>query len=563
MSDDTQRIKERLSIEEIVGQYVALKQAGANLKGLCPFHSEKTPSFTVSSARQTYHCFGCGAHGDIFTFVQEMEGLDFRAALTTLADKAGVELTHAPADTNRDEKERLKAVCEAAAAFYVQELTERTDALDYLKERGVHTKTITAFRIGFAPDSWDAARVHLTSLGFSESDIEAAGLIKQGERGAYDRFRSRIMFPIFDSGGRVVAFSGRIFGKEDDGVGKYINSPETALYHKSKILYGYDRARQSIRRLDCAILVEGQMDIVLTHQAGYTNTVALSGTALTREQLTLLERMSKNVVIALDADGAGIKSAAASARALLRAGFDVKVAALPEGRDPADILAAGDGAVWKECVREAKHIIEFLLGVYRARAKDERAFALAVERELLAYIHDITSEIDKTHFIRKIAAALSVSEEAVRAQLTRAPVALEEAPPAPQSAPQEASLLATHDELVRLYLWQRELAQPALDTEKLQKELLALMGEDALAASVASAAADGIAPFRFEDAYRSDEHIRDVCADLLNRLKKQQLTEQLEAVSQRLRRAEGVGDAAAIAAHQQESQELIRALAEL
>jgi len=302
---NVENIKDRLSIEELVGQYVELKSAGSNLKGKCPFHSEKTPSFIVSPVRQTYHCFGCGVGGDIFTFVQEIEGLDFKGALKMLADKAGVELTFEQG-MKKDEKDSLFSILESVTVHYVRNLEENKEALKYLEERGLTKETIKSFRIGLALNEWNGALDYLKTFGFSEKLIEEAGLIKKGDRGFYDRFRSRIMFPINDNIGRVVAFSGRNF--QFGGLtpelkvepAKYINSPETALYHKSKILYGYDRARQAIRKNNFSILVEGQMDLIATHQAKYTNTVALSGTALTQDHIKLLSRMSDNLVLSLE-----------------------------------------------------------------------------------------------------------------------------------------------------------------------------------------------------------------------------------------------------------------------
>jgi len=376
MSGDIENIKNRLSIEEVVGEYVTLKSAGINLKGLCPFHAEKTPSFVVSPTRQTYHCFGCGVGGDIFSFIQAIEGVDFRGALSMLADRAGVTLSRQPAQ-NKEHADVLYDILESATVYYEGEYRKDARAQEYLSGRGVTDATARQFRIGLAPVGWSNVKDHLTKLGFKTEDIEKAGLIKRGDKGVYDRFRSRIMFPITDSVGRVVAFSGRhiiLTDKSGDiEPAKYINSPETPLYNKSKILFGYDRARQAIRKHNFAILVEGQMDVVLVHQAKYVNTVALSGTALTQQHLTLLSRMSKNLVMALDADSAGIASAGKSARLALRHGFDVKVAALPEGADPADLIAQGKGDEWRACIKAAQHIIDFLLGYYRAHARDDRA----------------------------------------------------------------------------------------------------------------------------------------------------------------------------------------------
>lgn len=562
MANNVEQVKERLSIEEIVGQYVELKPAGSNLKGKCPFHAEKTPSFMVSPSRQTYHCFGCGVGGDIFTFIENIEGLDFKGALKMLADKAGVELTYDKQE-DRDEKDELFSILEAATAHYTENLKGNKEAIAYLKERGLTDETIQVFRIGFAPDSWDKTVTYLRDKGFTEKNIDKAGLIKKGDRGYYDRFRSRIMFPITDSVGRVVAFSGRIFGKEDDNTGKYINSPETALYHKSKILYGYDRARQAIRKTNFAILVEGQMDLIATHQAGYTNAVALSGTALTPEHITLIGRMSKNLCIALDADEAGVASASKSARAALRAGFDVKIAVLPEGDDPASMLARDDVATWKTTIKESKHIIDFLLARLRTRAKDDRAFKLAVEKEVLPYLHDIASEIDKSHFVQRVAAQLSVTEEAVRQELSKTQQAYTSEAMTGPTKEREEKRIQAEEELVLMYLWQQQVKEPFIDMEKFKKQVedvVTPLGFTALAERLAK---NSEAAFRFEALYDSEEQMKNAINELLERLTSMNVRRELETASVALRKAESEGDTAKIEELSKKCSELHQRLANL
>ncbi len=566
------QIKGRLSIEDVVAQYVKLTPAGANMKARCPFHNERTPSFMISPARQTYHCFGCGVGGDMFTFIQEIEGLDFKGALKLLADKAGVEITYEPRE-DRDEKDELYALMEAATVFFEKQFADHTAAQKYMDERGVTQKTRTAFRIGFAPDAWDALLTHLRAQGFSDARIEAAGLSKRGERANryYDRFRSRIMFPIADSAGRVVAFSGRIFSSEqqkstkgEGEVAKYINSPETPLYHKSRLLYGYDRARQSIRKLDFAILVEGQMDLLATHQAGYTNTVALSGTALTPEHITLLSRMSHNLVIALDADDAGVASAGKSARAALRAGFDVKIAELPEGSDPADILAAGDADVWRDVIKNAGHVIEFLLARYRRRAADERAFKRAVEKHVLPFLADITSEIDKTHFIQLVAARLKVSEEVVRTAL--ADVARNEdsfVTSAADSAHKRTTAPDAQETLIQLLKWQKQLPKPAVDVANVEAQLEELLTPVGVSALQEKLKDDTHAAFRFEALFGDAESVQHATEELLIRLKKELLTAALQQAIEQLRQAESEGDTARVAQYQKDCQDLHTQLRDL
>ena len=275
MNSPVAKIKERLSIEEVVSSYIKLKKAGANLKAKCPFHNEKTPSFFVSVDRGSYYCFGCGASGDIFTFVEEFEGLDFRGALKLLADRAGVELAAYTKEMKEaeNEKEKLYRAMEEATLYFCDNLTQNREVLNYLKTRGLNEKSIKDFRIGFALLDWRLLYFYLQKKGFSDIEMEKAGLVKKSEKGFYDRFRGRIMFPISDSSGRVIAFSGRIFsaqgGSASGGVeqAKYLNSPETPIFSKHAVLYGIYKAKDSIRKNNFSILVEGQMDLILSHQA--------------------------------------------------------------------------------------------------------------------------------------------------------------------------------------------------------------------------------------------------------------------------------------------------------
>ncbi|KKP98393.1 MAG: primase protein [Candidatus Nomurabacteria bacterium GW2011_GWA1_36_15] len=273
INSPVQQIKERLSIEEIVSSYIKLEKAGANFKARCPFHNEKTPSFFVSPDRASYYCFGCGAKGDIFSFIEEFEGLDFKGALKILAERAGIPLVQYSKE-KEGEKEKLYRAMEEATKFFEKNLAENKKILEYLKSRGLEEKTIGDFKIGFSLLDWRTLFEYLKSKGFSDKEIELAGLVKKTEKGFYDRFRGRIMFPISDSSGRIIAFSGRIF--EDDGKSaKYLNSPDTPIFSKSAVLYGLDKAKESIRKNNFSILVEGQMDLILSHQAGFRNTVAI------------------------------------------------------------------------------------------------------------------------------------------------------------------------------------------------------------------------------------------------------------------------------------------------
>lgn len=419
MSDQVQLIKERLNIVDVIGQYVKLTKAGKNYKGLSPFNKEKTPSFFVSPDKGMYYDFSSGQGGDVFSFIERMEGLDFKGALTMLAERAGVELQQ-EAPGAKDARERLYSILEEVTRYYQTKLSENTGARAYLEKRGVEETTMRNFRLGFAEDGWQTLHDHLLSQKYTEMEMEQAGLIKKGEKGTYyDRFRSRIMFPIMDSSGRVVAFSGRIFGEaaRDENNAKYLNSPETRLFDKSRILYGFHRAKQYIRKYDFTILVEGQMDLVLSHQIGYGNTVAVSGTGLTEHHLLLLEKLSKKMVLAFDADRAGVASAGRGAFIALKRGIDVKVAIVPEGKDPADCILE-DPQEWKRAVKNSKHVIDFFMDRLIAESKekgwDARTCVTRAQESVLPFIASIQSASERAHFSQSVASALNIHEEAVR-----------------------------------------------------------------------------------------------------------------------------------------------------
>lgn len=421
MSDTVQKIKDRLDILDVIAPYVELHKAGKSYKGKSPFTNEKTPSFYVSPDRGMYYCFSTNQGGDMFTFVQVMEGLDFKGALKLLADKAGVELTPISPET-QSKQDRLYAVLSEATIYFERQLAEKQDALTYLAGRGLKPTTISAWQIGFAPgppQGWRLGRDYLKSQGYSDAEMLAAGLIKpaEGNKEPYDVFRNRIMFPLFDASGRVVAFSGRTVETGTD-IPKYINSPETDLYKKSELLFGYDRARQNIRKFDFVLIVEGQFDVVLCHQAGYTNTVAVSGTALTLLHVRLLERLSKRVVLALDSDRAGVAAMKRAADLMLRRGFDVKVTKLEGGKDPADLIAK-DPAQFKKMIGDASPVIEFLLGQLDETENDTRSKKLKAREEILPYIALIPNRIDQEHFEGLVATALGTSYEAIHFEVER------------------------------------------------------------------------------------------------------------------------------------------------
>ena len=292
MSSTAERIKEKLNVVDVLGSYIKMEKSGANYKARCPFHNEKTPSFMISPARNSYYCFGCQASGDIFTFVQEFEKLDFIGALKLLADKAGIPLDDFQNGKDKGKETKLRAVLDEASKLYEIELQKNNPtsvtALKYLTGRGLTMETINEWRIGFAPDEWRFAQDALLLKKYTVDELLEAGMVKRKAEGAsdtYDRFRNRIMFPIFDAMNHTVGFSGRIMGLEKEGSPKYLNSPETPLFNKSEVMYGLHKAKEGIRKWGYAIIVEGQMDLLMSHQAGFGNTLATSGTSLTKDHL--------------------------------------------------------------------------------------------------------------------------------------------------------------------------------------------------------------------------------------------------------------------------------------
>ncbi len=490
MATPVEQIKERLSIVEVVSSYVQLHKAGRHYKGKSPFTNEKTPSFFVSPDRGMYYCFSSGKGGDMFTFIEEMEGVDFKGALAILAERAQVELVRED-PKKRSERDTLYALLEEATVYFAQGLARTPRIGEYLAKRAVRPETIAKWRIGYVPEGWRNLRDHLASRGYTDAMMLRAGLIKKSEEGNsyYDVFRDRIMFPITDVSGRVVAYSGRAMSS-DPALPKYVNSPETELYEKSRILFGYDKAKQSIRTHDFSLIVEGQFDLVLAHQAGFSNTVAISGTALSAEHATLLERLSRRVVLALDADRAGINSVKRSAQVLLVRGMDVKVARLADGKDPADMVAE-DPALLKAAVRGAKTVVEFLIDVLRETARDERTFKLSVRDEVLPFLLQIPSPIEREHFEAVVGEALATTKDAIHFEVERLAQAAADArereahraddarAPSRKPAREHAARI---DELARFLYGvlhaARGTASSAIDAAELEALLVEAIGEE-------------------------------------------------------------------------------------
>lgn len=437
-------IKSRLDIVELIQSYVRLHKAGINYKANCPFHTEKTPSFFVSPTRQMWHCFGCGKGGDHFKFVMEIEGHDFPEALRMLAARAGVELRREDPQI-RSERNRLYDLCEEATKTFEKSLALTPAVKAYLQKRGVKEETIRDFRVGFAPQSWDFLLKTLIAKGFKSGEIESAGLvIRRGSDGLresatenslrssalgwYDRFRSRVMFPITDGNSRVVGFSGRIFGVDQrtgerpsasTSEAKYVNTPNTLIYDKSQVLYGFDKAKQEIRTKNQVVVVEGQMDCVMSHQADVKNTIAVSGTALTPQQLKILRRLCDTVISSFDTDAAGDTATKRSLALASEFEFERRIATIPSGKDPADTVLENP-KLWLDAVAGAKPVVEFYFAkAFRERDPSSADGKKAISAILLPLIAELGNEIEKSHWVSELSRRLSVREDSVWAELGR------------------------------------------------------------------------------------------------------------------------------------------------
>lgn len=442
-------VKSRLDIVDLIGNTVTLKKAGKNYTGFCPFHSNtKTPSFVVFPDTQTWRCFGaCADGGDLFSFVMKRDGYDFKQAMEELARQAGVQLEEPSPQKEQHNKQRQKLLelNAAAATYFNQQLTASSAgayARNYLSERGLSAQTIATFQLGLALDEWDALKNHFVERGYSTDELLAAGLITERDDGSpgYDRFRNRLIIPIRDPQGQVIGFGARALAK--DQVPKYLNSPQTALFDKSATLYGLDLARKHIRQSDQAVIVEGYMDVIQAHQQGAQNVVAQMGTALTEQQLKIVKRTTSNFVLALDSDTAGGAATlrglnvarealdretvpVPTARGLIRyegrLDADIRIAALPEGKDPDDILKEGL-EVWQSIIANAVPIVDFYFNTVTAKlnlnaAKDKR---IAV-RELLPVLRDIGSKVEQSHYVQKLARLIHVDERTLMAELASKP----------------------------------------------------------------------------------------------------------------------------------------------
>ena len=449
MEDNVSKIKERLDVTDVISSYIKVQKSGVNFKARCPFHNEKTPSFYISPERQIWHCFGCQKGGDMFTFVKELEGVEFPEALRILAQRAGVKLENFD-PALKDAKTVLYEITETASRFFEKQLLHSLvgkQALAYLKDRGLNDDSIKEFRLGFAHDDWHSLGNFLRDCGYNNQDIISAGLAIKREGGAdmHDRFRSRIMFPICDINDQIIGFTGRVFtvsaealakerGQTDSSTrnspmeppAKYINTPQTAIYDKSRVLYGLNRAKAETRKTDRCLLVEGNMDAIMSYQAGVKNVAATSGTALTPSQLQLLQRYTNNLDFCFDIDQAGLTATRRGIGLALSQNFNIKIVHLqdPECKDPADYVKkfgqnpAGGGTSWQEMVNSAKPVLDF----YFDKLKSELDLASvegkkAIISTLGPLIKRLASNVERSHWISRLSAVLKTKEEAIEADI--------------------------------------------------------------------------------------------------------------------------------------------------
>jgi DNA primase len=433
-------VKERIDIVEVVGETVKLRKSGKNYTGFCPFHpNTRTPAFVVFPDSGTWRCFGaCNEGGDIFRFIMKREGWDFPETLRFLAQRAGVEVKPPPAEAaEADEgRQRLRELLEAAAGFYRHNLVETPrgrEARDYLFRRGLNESSLEAFQIGYAPESWEATRAFLSSRGFSEDEQLEAGVASQRESGErLDRFRHRIMFPVRDARGRLCGFGARVMDPND--IPKFLNSPQTPLFDKGRLLYGFDLARKAIRQEDQAVVVEGYLDVIALHQSGFATAVSPMGTALTEDHLRLLKRATRRIVLALDPDAAGTKAALRGvdlARQTLdrqddaifdprgfiryegRLNAEIRVVALPEGKDPDElVLEAPEG--WPAILQGAKPVVEYVLDVLtRGADLDDSKVKASIARQVLPLIEDVADPVERESYRQSMARRLRVDERSL------------------------------------------------------------------------------------------------------------------------------------------------------
>ena len=458
--DAVSEVKAKLSIEDVVSEYVELKRSGRNLKGLSPFGSEKTPSFMVSPEKQIWHDFSSGKGGDMFTFIQEVEGLDFRQTLELLARKAGVDLEQFKTTGmgNSKQKERLYELLELSTRFYQAQLKTNKEALSYLLKKREFTKeTVLSFKFGYSPNNGQALYDFLTKKGFTPDEQKQAGMITKRYNGWGDMFRGRVMIPLSDAQGRVVGFTARLLNDDPDAP-KYINTPSTLLYDKGRQAYGLHLAKDSIRKKGFSVVVEGNLDVVASHQAGINNVVAAAGTALTENHLKELGRFAQDVRFAFDSDKAGISATERAIPLAQKVGVNVSIISIPDGKDP-DELVRKDPKLWHQAIEKKQYAVDWLIDKYEAQldlntGQGKREFTDVV----LATVKKLQDKVEQDHYIGILAGIIGVSTEAMRAKMkeskTLAPVRLKNVKPSEKEDKKAIERRKTEQHIISLLFMQ-------------------------------------------------------------------------------------------------------------
>lgn len=425
-----ERIKQAASVADVIGDYVTVKKKGANYWACCPFHGEKTPSFSISPSKGIYKCFGCGKAGDSVRFIMEIEGLGYGEALRHLAKKYGIEIQEKELTDDQvqkqNERESLFIVLDWAKDFFKKQLNEsdegRSIAKPYFKERGFSEATMDAFELGYSPEAWDLLYKTALKHGFTEEIIQKAGLVtqKNDEGKQFDRFRNRVIFPIQNVSGKTIAFGARILKSDQKNQAKYLNSPETEVYHKSNILYGIFQAKNAIRTEDMCYLVEGYTDVISLHQAGVKNVVASSGTSLTVEQIKLIGRFTKHITVLYDGDAAGIKAALRGLDLILEEGLQVNLVVFPEGHDPDSFVRKMGSEAFLEFVKkESKDFISFQASLFVAEAGDDPFKKAEGIKEMVQSIAKIPDAIQRSLFIQKTASMMKMDEDVLLSEMNK------------------------------------------------------------------------------------------------------------------------------------------------
>lgn len=564
MSDTVEQIKSRLDIVDVVSGYLKVQKAGANFKARCPFHNEKTPSFYISPERQSWHCFGCNKGGDIFSFISEIEGVEFVEALRVLATKAGVELEHRrPEDAHlKSQRTALLAVAELSAKFFEKQLWHSNagiKALEYLRGRGMADETIRAWRLGWAPNDWRALTGFLAEQQLSSVSIVGAGVAIDKSGRLYDRFRSRIMFPIQDTNAQVVGFTGRVFGAEvavdGEPLAKYVNTPQTAIYDKGHILFGLDKAKTHMRSRDACLLVEGNVDAIMSWQAGAQYVVATSGTALTPHQLRLLSRYSMNLDFCFDTDQAGKAATRRGIGLALAQNFSVNILTIQDAecKDPADFVQKY-GTKWNDVVAAGVPALQYYFNEAVALFNPGSASSKkAIITSLAPLIRRLNSRVEQGHWIGQLASLLRADQSAVAADVAAVKDDLAQAEHAPEQAVSPETpvrpLDVTGQELLAVLVRQPALASQLHDVKELLDPRVAAVVADP---SMLDTAYNGeyrhlidIAVIRSHQLWQdfSEVQVQEHLTSLMNRMREQHIRGARAAIQLEIRQADASGNA--------------------